>query len=80
VIVDRQRRRAHLKSIAELLGHTSARMTERYAHASRTHLHALAGHLARAKTSAASNLYSHQNRIDGRWPDHHSKASVCAVK
>jgi len=29
---------ADLKSIAELLGHTSTRMTERYAHASRTHL------------------------------------------
>ena len=37
----RMRAGADLKSIAELLGHTTRRMTERYAHAAPGHLHEL---------------------------------------
>jgi Phage integrase family len=44
---------ADVKSIAELLGHTSTRMTERYAHASQGHLHALVQGISRVTTPVA---------------------------
>jgi integrase len=49
----RMQRGADLKSIAELLGHTSTRMTERYAHATTTHLHDLVQGLSRVPAIAA---------------------------
>jgi hypothetical protein len=40
---------ANLKSIAELLGHTTTRMTERYAHAAPGHLHSLVQRISRVQ-------------------------------
>jgi integrase len=41
----RMQGRADISSIATLLGHTSTRMSERYAHADNAHLHTLVGAL-----------------------------------
>ena len=46
---------ADLKSISELLGHTSTRMTERYAHASAEHKQALVQKLSRTATRSATS-------------------------
>lgn len=40
-----------LKSIGELLGHTTTRMTERYAHAAPGHLHAIVQRISRPASS-----------------------------
>lgn len=47
--------RADITSIATLLGHTSTRMSERYAHADNAHLHALVSALDGAQDSAPSD-------------------------
>jgi site-specific recombinase XerC len=67
----RMHRRADLKSIAELLGHTSTRMTERYAHAAGTHLQDLVQGLScvprtaapRATCTATSGTVAGRSRI-----------------
>ena len=51
----RMQRRADISSIATLLGHTSTRMSERYAHADDAHLHALVAALDGAKIAGPSD-------------------------
>lgn len=51
----RMRGRADISSIATLLGHTSTRMSERYAHADDAHLHALVGALDTAEVATPSD-------------------------
>ncbi len=50
--------RADISSIATLLGHTSTRMSERYAHAHDAHLHVLVSAHDRAETKAPSDTKS----------------------
>jgi len=59
---------ADLKSIAELLGHTSTRMTERYAHATPGHLHALVQRISRvpAETPTGTSTGTGTLRSVGR--------------
>jgi hypothetical protein len=40
--------------VSELLGHTTTRMTERYAHAERGHLHAMVQRISRGGTGTAT--------------------------
>jgi hypothetical protein len=51
----RMQGRADISSIATLLGHTSTRMSERYAPADNAHLHALVGALDGAKIAVPSD-------------------------
>lgn len=44
-----------LKIVSELLGHPTTRMTERYAHAERAHLHAMVQRISRAATGTATD-------------------------
>jgi site-specific recombinase XerD len=46
---------ADLKSIGELMGHTTTRMTERYAHAAPGHLLAAVQRISRAATGTATD-------------------------
>ena len=54
----RMQGRADISSIATLLGHTSTRMSERYAHADNAHLHALVGALDGIDIGALSDTKS----------------------
>ncbi len=54
----RMQGRADISSIATLLGHTSTRMSERYAHADNAHLHALVGALDGTETGTPSDTKS----------------------
>jgi integrase len=54
----RMQGRADISSIATLLGHTSTRMSERYAHADNAHLHALVGALDGTDIGAPSDTKS----------------------
>ena len=60
----RMQGRADISSIATPLGHTSTRMSERYAHADNAHLHALVGALDGTKIGAPSDTKSDDTTDD----------------
>jgi integrase len=62
----RMQGRADISSIATLLGHTSTRMSERYAHADNAHLHALVGALDGPEISLPSDTKK-DTPVESTW-------------
>ena len=52
-----------LKSVSELLGHTTTRMTERYTHASPGHLHAMVQRISRGATGTTTDTGLTENGV-----------------